>query len=240
MAVTVTLGISTGNSANSATYTSGAFTPAVGDLLVVFASAPAEAATGAVLTGTGAGLTFTSVNSAARNGSVDQSQVWIADVLVSAAASQTVTVNYGADAATGCNLTVVRIGGVANAGIGAVIQSAKTNNGTAGGTPAATFGASPSTANVILGHVGNGANPAAVTEPSTFVETSDNGSATPASGNEVAHKITGFTSTTVTWGSTSATAYCVLILEINGAEPVVAILPKITVVNNAVSHASFW
>jgi len=216
MAITVTLAISTGSASNLTSYPSGAFTPAVGDVLVVFTSAPAEATQAATMTGTGDGLTFTKVQHALRTASADISHMFISNQFVSAAASQTVTVDYGADAATGCNITVLRVAGTLAPGTACIRQSAKQDNGAAAGTASVTLGSTPLTVNTLLGHLGNGANPAAVTQPATWTESSDSGSATPASGNECCHVITGYTTNPTVWGSTSATAFGAIVAEIDG------------------------
>ena len=216
MAITVTLAVSTPDNANTATYTSGAFTPAIGDVLVIFTSATATVTQAATMTGTGAGLTFTKVQHALRNTSADISHMFVSNQFVSAAASQTVTVDYGADAGTSCVTTVLRIAGTLAPGTACIRQSAKQDNGAAAGTASVSLGATPSTNNTVIGHLGNNSNPATVTQPASWTESSDNGTNLPATGNECCHIITGYTTNPTVWGSTSATAFGAIVAEIDG------------------------
>ena len=196
--------------------TSGAFTPAANDLLVVFVVA-SDTTDAAGTLSCSAGTTFTLVNKAVYSASANAIYCFVANSL-SAASSQTVTWTETSDAASGTHIFVERIAGMSRTGSGAIRQSAKTDNGSAAGTPAATFASSALTGNVTLGVVGNSSNPAAMTPPTNWTEpasTGDLGYNVPATGGEVVFRDSGFTSTTITWGGTSATVYGVSIVELD-------------------------
>jgi hypothetical protein len=81
------------------------------------------------------------------------------------------------------------------------------------------FGAAPFTTNSILGAVFNAANPATMTPPATgtWTEHDDVGYNTPATGMETVTLDSGFTSTTVTWGSSCASAFAAFAVEFDAS-----------------------
>ncbi len=200
----VTHGIGTPNTANVTSYVSDAFTPAANDLIAVLVYATA---TGAATILSSAGLTFSSII----NNSTD-TYLFVANELA-ANVSQTVTIDFAADAATGCIIKVVRISGMTNVGAAAVAQF-KTATGSGGATPAATFDALPNAANPIIAYVVNADNTSpVVTPPSGFTERDEQVMSTPGAGAEYASKDSGGP-TTVTWGSTVVAAWAAIIVEL--------------------------
>jgi hypothetical protein len=199
------------SSANTTTYTTTAFTPAAGDLLVVFAVATATTAAGGC-TGS-AGLTFTQITHAHKAAGADTLYAYVADQLTTAV-SQTVTVTTTGDAASGCAITVVRVSGSNLAGIAAIRQSAVQDNRTAGGTPAPVFPALPLTTSACLGFVANGTSPATMSPPAGWTEGADIGFSNPTAGAEVCWAASGVIGTTVTWATASATAFGAIIVEL--------------------------
>lgn len=198
--------------------TSGAFTPALNDLLVVFAQASATVEATATLTNS-TGLTFTQFLRAAFS-AADSVYGFVSDALVSSAVSQTVTFDTAGDPATGSTIFVCAVAGMSRFGLDAVKQSAKQDTGTGGTTPAPAFGASCLTGNPTLGCVGNKSNPAALTPPTDWTEpatTGDLGYDAPTAGGEYVFRDSGFTGTTITWGSTSATAFGAVIVELDAS-----------------------
>lgn len=198
--------------------TTAAFTPAAGDLLVVFAFGAGTVDATPTLTSS-AGLTFTKVTSAistvgANGGTL---YLFVANALA-AASSQTVTFNTPNDVNTGCIVYVAGVAGMVRTGLAAVRQSAIQNTGTAGTTPAPAFGVAPLTANPCVGSVVNATNPSAMTQPGSWTEgTADLGFATPTSGGEYAFRNSGQTATTITWGSTSASIFGAVIAELDSS-----------------------
>ena len=208
--------ISTTSTANASSYASGSFTPALGDLLVVFVQASATVAAG-TLTSSRTGFTFSKVTSALN--ATDTIYCFVANQLVTEAVSQTVTFDCTGDAATGAIIQIAAVSGISKFGnpAASVRQSAVSDNQASGGTPAATFGSSCLTGNPTLGVVGNDSNPAGLTAPTSWTERDDTGYGTPTSGAEYVSRDSGFTGTTITWGSTSATAFGVVIIEIDAS-----------------------
>jgi hypothetical protein len=100
-------------------------------------------------------------------------------------------------------------------GAAAVLQSAKQENQGSGTTPAPVFGNSALTGNPTLGAVANTSNPATLTPPTGWTELDDLGITSPTAGLEYIGRNSGFTGTTVTWGSTSPTPFASLIIELD-------------------------
>lgn len=194
--------------------TTAAFTPAAGDLLVVFATASGSVDATPTLTNS-LGLTFTKVNSALSRASADTIYCFVANQFA-AASSQTVTFDTPNDVNTGCIVYVAAVAGLVRTGLAAIRQSAIQNNDTAGTAPNPAFSIAALTANPCLGGMTNATNPSAMTQPSGWTEgTADLGYASPTTGGEYAFINSGFTGTTVTWGSNSATASGSVIVELD-------------------------
>jgi len=211
---TVTHAISTASTAGGTSYASGAFTPAADDLLVAFVFATSTVATGTMTDSQSLG--FTKVTSAVKGGTAHTLYAFVANALA-AASSMTVTFDCTGDPASGAIVQVARIAGMSKTGLTAILQSAKLENQSAGGTPTATFPASALTGNPTLGAVGNGTNPATVTNPSGWTERADDGYSVPDAGQEYVSRDSGFTGTVITWGSTSASTFCDLIVELDAS-----------------------
>lgn len=205
----------TGNTPN----TSGAFTPASGDLLLGLVLVTATATATATLTSSVGGFTFTQFGRSVWGSGGTESHIYgfVSDALVSSATSQTVTADTGADTGSGTVIWICRIAGITLTGLSAIRQSAVQDNGVGGNTPAPAFAASALTDNPTLGMLGNFSNPAGVTEPGSWTEAGDTGYANPTAGAEVIFRNSGFTGTTVTWGSTSATDFSALIVEVDSS-----------------------
>jgi len=214
---TSTFLIATTNTSNLNSYASGSFTPDANGLLVVFVVASGTVDSGPTLTDSLALTTFTLVTSALKNSSADKMYCFVANQLV-AASARTVTFGCPNDAATGAIISVFSITGLSKAGLSAIRQSAVQANQALGGTPAPTFGLACLTGNPVLGCIGNSTSPAAtMTPPTSWTESAgaDTGYGTPTTGSEVVQRDSGFTGTTVTWGSTSSTAFGSIIVELD-------------------------
>jgi len=208
--------ISTASTSNATSYASGAFTPAANDLLVAFVTASGTIATGTMTDSQNLG--FVKVTSALKNSSADTIYLFVAKNLANAK-SMTVTFDCTGDAATGAIIQVVRISGMNRTGLNAILQFAMQENQAAAGTPAPAFGAAAQTGNPTLGVVGNSTNPATMTAPTGWTENDDAGYITPTTGAEYVVRDSGFTGTTVTWGSTSASAFGAVIVELDTTTP---------------------
>lgn len=205
--------VTTSDTSNVTSYTSGAFTPAASDLLVVFVTASNTVAAG-TMTGSG-GMTFTLILSALN---ISDTIYAFASDSGASASSQTVTFDCTGDAATGANILVAGVSGMSYYGSTSTRQSGS-GTGTAGTTPSATFPAACLTGNPTLCAAGNTTNPAGITPPSSWSSLADTGYATPTRGLQASNRDSGFTGSSITWGSTS-TAHGELVIELDASAPV--------------------
>jgi hypothetical protein len=205
-------GHTTTSTANATSYVSNSFTPAAGDLLVVFVVATNTADTGSMTDSQSLG--FTKIGHASFSSNAHRVYAFVANALA-AASSMTVTFSCASDGATGSVLAIARVSGMSRTGSSAVKQSDVTHNGAAGGTPETIFPASALSPNPTLGLVGNLSSPAGVTQPTNWTEQVDTGYSTPTTGGEYVSRNGGFTGTTITWGSTSATVWGAISVELD-------------------------
>jgi trimeric autotransporter adhesin len=202
--------------------TSGAFTPALNDLLVVFVIASGSVGIGDSLTSS-AGITFARAANVLFNASANSVYAYIANSFVTAgqAVSQTLTWN-NTDAATGTIIFCFSVSGMSLSGSAAVRQQINVANSGAGGLPpGASFGVNALTTNPIIGCVGNGSSPAGLTPGTGRTEPAggDIGYSTPTTGGAVQFQDSGNTSTGFPWGSNSATAFGAVVLELDASAP---------------------
>lgn len=213
-AAAVVAGVSTASTVNATSYASGSFTPASGDLLVVFVVATSTVVLADDTVTDSQSLGFTLIRSSTKNASLDSLYLFVANKLAVASA-MTVTFNCPSDAAAGATIQVARVSGMLRTGIMAVRQNAVEANLGGAGTPAPTFSKSALTGNPTLGLVGNATNPATMTPPSGWTELDDTGYLTPTEGAEYVSRDSGFTGTIITWGSTGGTAFGDIIVELD-------------------------
>jgi hypothetical protein len=190
-------------------------TPAVGDLIVIVTANSGSTTTTAAPTdnNSGGAGTYTLVNTAVKATSADTMQIWVRTALITSATSTVFTQAPGTT--TGGGLVVLDIQGMDKTGATAIVRSAIQSNQAAGGTPAPVLGAVPSSTNPIIGAVFNATNPAGMTQRASYSEIVDTGYNTPATGLEVMSRNSGETSATITWGSTSASAFASIAVELN-------------------------
>lgn len=209
---TCTAGVTANSTTNNAALTTGSFTPAASDLLVAFA----------VVTGQASGGVFTDSQTLGWEEVAFPLKASSADTLVvavanTAAAASSMTVTFtpaGSPTSTGVAISVVRVSGMTRLGWNAVRQVQFQQNQSSA-TPAPVFPQAALTGNPCLGAVANATNPAGMTAPSGWSELHDTGYATPTTGLETVAIDSGFTGTTVTWGSSSASAFCSAIIELD-------------------------
>lgn len=236
----VTHRVTTASTANATSYASGAFTPASGDLLVALVVTSGTDNAGDMSDSQSLG--FDLVAATLKNTSADQVLVFVARA-TAAASSMTVTYNCFEDAATGAIVSVYGVSGMTRVGSGAVRQYTVVPNAAAG-TPAPAFAASCLTGNPTLGVIGNSTSPAGLTPPTGWTEPTgaitvgtngDTGYATPTTGGEFVYRDSGFTGTTVTWGSASASVYGAIILELDASTAPTALITPVGDANNDAS-----
>jgi hypothetical protein len=214
---TAALEVVTPDSGNTPNAT-GAFAPAVDDLLVVFVTKEASAANmaSADLTSSVAPTGFTLIRQAAFD-SADVLGVFVADSLCVNTTSRTVSLASGADPGAGTNICVVAVAGMIKSGSDAVRQSGILANQTTA-IPSLTFDTGVAlTTNLILGAIGVVDGTPGLTAPASFSELADTGYTTgKAQGIEVVHRNSGHTSQTVAWQTVAASAgWAGIILELD-------------------------
>lgn len=199
-------------------------TPAVNDLIVVIASASGSNRGNADITNVsdnnadGLGSYTFVVQSNGTN--TYKTELWIRNSLVGSNTSTTFT---GTMANTnGGGLEVFKITSMQRSGSSAVKHSGG-NNGAGGAAPSVAYGASSATGNPNIGAVTNSSSPAPIlTQPSSWSESRDQGYTTPATSLETAFINSGFTGSTVTWGSNSGTAWESVAAEFDATAPPVS------------------
>jgi hypothetical protein len=198
-------------------YPSNAFTPTAGDLLVVLATVSGSTIDG-TCTASANGITFSfpTGGRAIHNSSANSTMLYVANQLVPASpASMTCTVNVTGDAGTGAVVHVASVAGMTNVGLAAVRQVTKQDNGTGGTTPAPVFGSACLTGNptlVVLGQV----SVTATTAPTGWTKLGEASYSTPTIGSAWVGRDSGFTGTTITWGTTS-TAFGDVAIELDAS-----------------------
>ena len=199
----VTEDIVTASTTNANSYTTGSFSPASGVLLYVEVYATGTTNPGTSVTESASETTFSLVGTAVSGTSANTLYVYISNGKTTSTTSRTVTFNCPNTAATGAVVGVYSVANMTALGLSAFVQEAVTNNAAASTTPAPSFPSSVLTADPVLAFVGNATNPGGITAPSGWNTTDSYGYATPTAGFSGSYINSGFTSSTVTWGSTS-------------------------------------
>lgn len=192
-----------------------AATPAIGDLIVVVCNATGVNTT-AVADNNADGLgTYTKVD-VDRTGfsTAGTLNVWIRNSLVGSATSTTYTATQ--TTSTGGGLSVFSVAGMTRTGALAVRSSGGQSTGTAVTTPAPVLSLTPDTANPIIAAVANGTSSSTtVTERTGYTEATDLGFINPPTGFETCFLNSGETSATLTFGSTTATTFASIAVELD-------------------------
>jgi hypothetical protein len=204
--------------------TSGSFTPAVDDLLIVFVIASGTTqATAALTSSLGGGFTFTQFAKAAYSGSANSVYGFVADQLVTSATAQTVSFDTASDGATGTVIFVYRVSGMSRVGLNAIRQSAVADNGSASTQVIIALGSVCLTGNPTLIGTGNSTSPAGLTPQTGWTEPAggDLGYSTPTTGGWVSHRDSGFTGGTLSSNTNSASVWGAIGVELDtSAAPV--------------------
>lgn len=156
--------------------------------------------------------TYTQIVNPLKNTSADKMSVFIRTPLIQQPNSTVFTAAPGVT--TGGGLAVYAIRGMSKVGASAILQSAVQAN-IASGTPAPVLGATPKANNPIITGVFNGTNPGGVTVRTGYTSDVNVGYITPTTGFNAAHLNNAESSATITWGSSSATAFCSFAIELD-------------------------
>lgn len=222
--------------------TTGGFTPTSGAAIVVFMTATTTTqATATCTSSVGAALTFTQFNATTWNTTTHSIYGFVSNQFVTdTTASQTITCDTASDQATGTNLFVYQITGVTVAGTSGVVHSAVGFNGS-GVTPSVVFSGSALTGNPTLVAIANQTQPApGITPPTSWTEpvspAGEIAYATPDGGGAVAHRDSGFTGTTITWGAASPSVWGAIGVELTTlAAPTFSAAPSCSAAADGVS-----
>jgi hypothetical protein len=199
---------------NATSYTTASLGVVANELVVVFTGASGTIADGTVTDSLGG--TYTLQDSSQKSAGADEGHLWVRDSLIPSTTSMTITFDCTGDAATGLILAAIRITGMSRVGASAVRQVAHQDAQSGGTTPAPAFPAACLTGNPTIGFIFNETNPAGMTPPTNWTElTADVGHSQPTTGGEYCIRNSGFTGTTITWGSTSASEYLSMIVELD-------------------------
>lgn len=195
--------------------TSGSFSPAVGDLLVILMAASATVDTGpTMVVSTTPPTSFALVATVLQSSSANRLYVFVAEQLVTATTSRQATGDTPNDVSTGTVITVYSISGMTLLGAAAVRQIGQQDNQSSGTTPNPAFSSAVLTGNPTIAAVINNSNPANLnltswTEPAG----ADTGYASPTTGLQSCFRDSGFTGTDMTYDGTSASAFGSLAIE---------------------------
>lgn len=195
-------------------------TPAVGDVIVIVtahtgntsAAAPTDNNSG----GAGGAGSYTRLATCVKASSADTLSLWIRESKIGSASSTTFT--HAPGTSSGGGLGVFKITGMSRAGFTAFRQAAvQSNQGAA--TPTPVLSVAALTGNPLIGAVFNATSPAGMTARSSpaWSERFDVGYSTPTTGLETMTIDSGETGTSIAWGSSSASAFCSLVVELNAS-----------------------
>jgi len=184
-------------------------TPAVGDLIVIITGHTGNTATTTPTDNNSSGV-YVLITSALKNSSADILCAFVRTTTITSATSTIFT--HAPGTTSGGGLQVYSLGGMSLTGSGSV-RSSGTQANQASGTPAPVLSLTPLTANPVLSAVLNGTNPGGITAPTSFTRDTDAGYNTPTTGGDWASRASGQTNATITWGSSSASAFSSLAVE---------------------------
>ncbi len=230
------VGSTTGGATSGTSDRTVTFTPAAGALVVVFATLRACTNTVATCTDNRGG-TYTLVKSALFN---TNESILLCFVKNQAALNLSTVATVLSGPNNSGALEAIWFDANARFGSSAVRSSGSEANKTTE-TPAPALNQSCLTGNVTVGAIGCSTAAPNVTEPTSWLESNDASIATPDAGLETVIRNSGFTGTTVTWGSTvgaGAGAFASIILELDGSTPTATGTASITLGNVALSSAA--
>ncbi len=222
-------------------------TPTLADMIVVIVAATGVASGLGVSDNNPDGHGhYTQIVSSVKNTSADQMAAFVRADPIRSATSTTWTTT-GDAASTGGGLYVMRITGGTLAGAAFIRQSGAQNNGAASGTPTVALGTGAAlTGNALIAVMWNTTNAApGITSPTGFVASPGDVNTnynTPGTGIAGTHANSGITASTITWGSTSASAFSALAFEMSAAQGNLAVSPEIPpiVAEQSVKRAAFF
>ena len=203
---TVRNGVAAGSTTNAATYTTASFTPTSGDLLFAIFGVSGSTATDWAPSDSLSG-SWQKILRAVKGGSADFVEVWVRTALSNGSAL-TVTFSHASGNASGCAWNVSRVAGMSLTGSSAIRGSGIEDNLASGATPAPTLSTAALTGNPTVTGVFSTVNGGLNTVPTNWTALSHGNHGTPNATVRQAYRNSGFTGTTITWGSTVAATHC--------------------------------
>lgn len=175
---------------------------------------------------------------AVKNSSADQVVFFVRKSLAGTNNGNEHATTSGMTGSTGGGPTVGYATGMSLAGASAIRQVGIQNNGASGGTPTVTLPAACLTTNAVLGIVFVTTNGTTITGPSGWGSQGSVGYGSPNAGYRTTGINSGFTGSTVTWGSTAPSAFCAVVVEFDATAPAAAATPQPHVVAQAVMRTA--
>ena len=186
---------------------------AIGDLIVVVMLV--SGATSVTSITDDKGGTYTYITSALKQTNADAIAVYIRSALCTVAGNHVITATLPTN--TGGGIVALKVVGMTKAGSAAYRQQMTQDNQSIAGVPSPVFLSVPVITNPIIGVMANRSDPATMTPASGYTELVDSGFTTPLQGLHVMSRNSGETNTTIAWGSSSASAYCSIIVELDAS-----------------------
>src|SRR5215831_1913299 len=191
-------------------------TPAIGDVVIVFAANTGQTSTPTISDNNSDSSTYTTITTALKNSSADLLCAFVRDKNMINTTSTTWTMAPGTT--TGGGLWVVLIRGMTKTSSTAIRSNGAQAN-QAAATPAPVLNNTPLAQNLCLSAVFNATNPGGLTAGSGFTRRQDVGYSNPVSGLDGETDDNGQTGATLTWGSSSASAFASIGLELDTTNP---------------------
>ena len=207
------------NTANAATYSTGAFTPASGLLLVGLVAASGTATSYARMFCTSeAWCTFTFVTSAGWNADANRLYAFVANGFATGIQVRP-RFDCTGDNATGSVIQIYGVSSMSRTGSSAAVrQYAFELNQAVSTRPNPSFSSATFDTNAIIGGVAATSSPPGMTPTTGWTEGFDTGFATPSTGLETMYTVSNVASTVINWGSSSNAVNCSLVIEFDASE----------------------
>lgn len=211
-AVTAYYTSSSGGSTSGSGNRTASIAAATGDLLVAFASVSGNTQASPTMTDNKGG-TYALVGQALWGGSADNMLCFVRNGLTTSAGNTTLTLDAGAN--TAGEIVILAYSGMARTGAAAVKQLTADANQATSTTPSIAFASPVTSGNQLLAAVAS--SDKYTDEPAGWNERENVYQSTPTTALEVTSGASGFTGTTVTYGSPETSGYAAMVLELDAS-----------------------
>lgn len=186
------------SSLNQETYPSNSFSPAVGDLPVVFVISSGTVDAGAISASANGISSFVSAGRATFGPTVHSVYMFIGEQLATGTAAMTVTFDCTGDPATGALVFACGVSGMTKVGAAAIRQVDLLDNGAGATQPQFVLPAPALSSNVTLYALGE-ISSAGILTPTGWTQGAWDTFSTPTIGGGYGYRNSGFSGTTVNW-----------------------------------------